>query len=264
MLRGRAKECERLDSLLVRARTGRSGTLVVRGEAGIGKTALLDYASESSTSFRVVRATGVQSEMEMPFATLHQLCGRMLGRIEGLPQPQVDALGVAFGISTGDSPDRFLVGLGVLSLLSEVAEEQPLLCMIDDAQWLDRASAQILSFVARRLEADSAILLFGVRDPLPAPELLGLPEMVVEGLSETDAQEFLATAVPGRLDERVRDRIIAEARGNPLALLELPRSLTDLAGGFGLSGSAPPSGRVEESFLRRASALPATTAPSTR
>ena len=260
MLRGRGKECEQLDNLLVRAREGHSGTLVVRGEAGIGKTALLDHASETSAGFRVARAIGVQSEMEMPFATLHQLCGRMLERIEGLPQPQADALRVAFGFSKGESPDRFLVGLGALSLLSESAEEQPLLCIVDDAQWLDRASAQSLSFVARRLEADSVIMLFGLRDPLPAPELLGLPEMVVGGLSETDAREVLASAVPGRLDERVRDRIIAEARGNPLALLELPRSLTgDLSGGFGLSSSAPPSGRVKESFSRRASALPIAT-----
>ena len=260
MLRGRSKECEQLDDLLDRARGGHSGTLVVRGEAGIGKTALLDHATETSAGFRMVRAIGVQSEMEMPFATLHQLCGRMLERVEGLPQPQADALRVAFGVSKGESPDRFLVGLGALSLLSEVAEEQPLLCIVDDAQWLDRASAQVLSFVARRLEADSVILLFGVRDPLPAPELLGLPEMVVGGLSETDAREVMTAAVPGRLDERVRDRVIAEARGNPLALLELPRNWTaDMAGGFGLSSSTPPSGQVEESFLRRASALPEAT-----
>jgi DNA-binding CsgD family transcriptional regulator len=260
LLRGRANECEQLDSLLVRARAGRSGTLIVRGEAGIGKTALLDYASESSAGFRVAHAIGVQSEMEMPFGVLHQLCGRMIDRIGNLPRPQAAALGVTFGLAEGEPPDPFLVGLGTLSLMSEVAEEQPLLCVVDDSQWLDRASAQILAFVARRLEADSVALLIGLRDPHSVPELQGLPEMVVEGLADTDALEVLASAVPGRLDEIVRDRIIAEARGNPLALLELPRSLTaDLAGGFALPSSAPPSGLIEDSFLRRASLLPSST-----
>ena len=233
--------------------------LVVRGEPGIGKTALLGYAAATAQDFQVVHAEGVESDMELPFAALHQLCGRMLSRLDRLPGPQRDALGVAFGLRRGSAPDRFLVGLGVLSLLSNVAVEQRLLCLIDDAQWLDQASAQALAFVARRLDAESVALLFGTRDPAAAGDLAGLPGLVVEGLPYADARALLASVIPGRLDERVRDRIIAESGGNPLALLELPHGMTaaELAGGFGLPGAGPLSGRIEDIFRRRLTPLPA-------
>ncbi len=197
--------------------------------------------------------------MELPFAALHQLCGRMLSRLDRLPGPQRAALGVAFGLRPGSAPDRFLVGLAVLGLLSEVAADQPLLCLVDDAQWLDQASAQALAFVARRLDAESVALLFGTRDPAAAGGLAGLPGLVVEGLPDADARALLASVMPGRLDERVRDRIIAESGGNPLALLELLHGMTaaELAGGFGLPGAGPLSGRIEDIFRRRLAPLPA-------
>jgi len=261
MLWGRRPQCEALDLLLAEVRTGRSRVLVVCGEPGIGKTALLGYAAETASDFRVARADGVESEMELPFAALNQLCGRMLGRLDRLPGPQRDALGVAFGLRPGSAPDRFLVGLAVLGLLSEAAADQPLMCLIDDAQWLDRASAQALAFVARRLDAESVALLFGTRDPAAGGDLAGLPGLLVEGLPDTDARAMLAAVIPGRLDDRVRDRIIAEAGGNPLALLELPHGMTaaGLAGGFGLPGAGPLSGRIEDIFRRRLAPLPATT-----
>ena len=256
MLRGRRSECEVLDGLLEVVRGGRSGALVVRGEAGVGKTALLEYAIESASDLRVVRAVGVESEMELAFAALHQLCAPMLDRIDRLPGPQHDALGIAFGLRAGAVPDRFFVGLAVLSLLSEVAEERPLVCVVDDAQWLDRASAQTLGFVARRLLAESVLVLFAGREP--GEELRGLPELEVRGLRDGDARELLGSVIRGPLDERVRERIVAEARGNPLALLELPRGLSSaqLAGGFGLPGARSLSGRIEESFQRRLGDLP--------
>ncbi len=234
MLLGRLPERAALSQLLDAARAGRSGVLVVRGEPGVGKSALLEYAVESAGGLRVVRVAGVESEMELAFASLQQLCAPMLGRLPGLPGPQRDALSVAFGLSAGAVPDRFLVGLAVLSLLSEVAEQQPLLCVIDDAQWLDRASAQVLGFVARRLLGEPVALVVAAREP--GQELRGLPELVVGGLRDSDARELLGSVISGPLDERVRDRIIAETRGNPLALLELPRGVApgDLAGGFGL------------------------------
>jgi hypothetical protein len=261
MLWGRRPQCRVLDGLLADVRTGRSRVLVVRGESGIGKTALLGYAAETAQDFQVARADGVESEMELPFAALNQLCGRMLGRLDRLPSPQRDALGVAFGLHPGSAPDRFLVGLAVLGLLSEAAADQPLLCLIDDAQWLDRASAQALAFAGRRLDAESVALLFGARDPAAVGDLAGLPGLVVEGLPDADARALLASVLPGRLDERVRDRIIAEAGGNPLALLELPHGVTtaELAGGFGLPGTGPLSGRIEDIFRRRLAPLPATT-----
>ncbi len=223
MLWGRKQQCGVLDGLVAEVRAGRSRALVARGEPGIGKTALLGYAADTAPDFRVARAEGVESEMELPFAALHQLCGRMLDRLDRLPAPQRDALGVAFGLRPGSAPDRFFVGLAVLGLLSDVATSQPLLCMVDDAQWLDQASAQVLAFVARRLDAESVALLFGTRDPGPGGDLAGLPELALEGLSDADARALLASVLPGRLDERVRDRVIAESGGNPLALLELPR-----------------------------------------
>ena len=255
-LRGREAECAVLDRLLDAVRTGESRVLVVRGEPGVGKTALMDYAIGSAPDLRLVRAVGVESEMELAFAALHQLCAPMLDRLEHLPAPQHEALRVAFGLSGGEAPDRFVVGLAVLSLLSEVAEERPLLCVVDDAQWLDEASALALAFVARRLLAEPVAVVFVTREP--SEELSGLPELVVEGLGDGDARTLLASGLRGPVDERVRDRIIAEARGNPLALLELPRALTpaELAGGFGLPDAGPLAGRIEQSFLRRFGSLP--------
>ena len=262
MLLGRLPERAALSQLLDAARAGRSGVLVIRGEPGVGKTALLESAVESAADLRVARVAGVESEMELAFAALQQLCAPMLDKLEGLPDPQRDALGVAFGLNAGSAPDRFLVGLAALSLLSEVAEQQPLLCVIDDAQWLDRASAQTLAFVARRLLAEPVALVFATREQ--GEEFRGLPELPVRGLRDGDAQELLSSVVRGPLDERVRDRIIAETRGNPLALLELPQGVTpaDLVGGFGLP-SAPGlpglPGRIEDSFRRRLEVLPTAT-----
>jgi DNA-binding CsgD family transcriptional regulator/tetratricopeptide (TPR) repeat protein len=257
VLVGRRDECDVLDGLLVAARGGRSGVLVLRGEPGVGKTALVDYAVGSASGFRVARALGVESEMELAFAALHQLCAPMLGRMQHLPGPQRDALSAAFGLSAGTAPERFLVGLAGLSLLSETAHEQPLLCVVDDAQWLDGASAEALAFVARRVLADPIALLFATREQ--GVELDGLPELVVGGLEEEDARLLLGSAVDGPLDDRVRDRIVAETRGNPLALMELPRGLTptQLAVGFRVPDPQPLSGRIEESFRRRVEDLPA-------
>jgi DNA-binding CsgD family transcriptional regulator len=258
---GRREQCGVLDRLLADVRTGRSRALVVRGEPGIGKTVLLGYAADTAQDFRMAHAEGVESEMELPFAALQQLCGRMLDRLGQLPVPQRDALGVAFGLRAGSTPDRFLVALAVLGLLSDVATSQPLLCLIDDAQWLDQSSAQVLAFVARRLDAESVAIIFGTRDRAAAGDLAGLPALVVEGLSDADALALLASVLPGRLDERVRDRIIAESGGNPLALLELPHGVTvaELAGGFGVAGKLPLAGRIEQSFLRRIAPLPEVT-----
>src|SRR6267378_4876530 len=247
LLVGRRSECEVLDRLLAAVRGGRSGVLVLRGEPGVGKTALLEYAIESARRFRVARAVGVESEMELPFAALQQLCAPMLDRLEGLPSPQRDALGVACGLSAGEAPSRFLVGLAALSLLSEVAEEQPLLCVVDDAQWLDRASALVLGFVARRLLAEPVALVFATREP--GEEFRGLPELPVGGLGEGDARELLGSVIGGPLDERVRDRIVAETRGNPLALLELPRGVpgvSSVSGVPGVPGLPGVPGRMEE------------------
>jgi DNA-binding CsgD family transcriptional regulator len=251
MLLDRLPERAALSGLLDAARAGRSGVLVVRGEPGIGKTALLEYAIESAAGLRVAWVAGVESEMELAFAALQQLCAPMLDKLAGLPDPQREALGVAFGLSAGAAPDRFLVGLAALSLLSEVAEQQPLLCVVDDAQWLDRASAQVLAFVARRLLADPVALVLATREE--GGELRGLPELPVGGLREGDARELLGSVIGGPLDERVRDRIVAETRGNPLALLELPRGVPGMPGVAGLSG------RIEDSFRRRLEVLPAAT-----
>ena len=205
----------------------------------------------------MLRAVGVESEAELAFAALHQLCAPLLDRLERLPGPQRNALRTTFGLSAGAAPDRFLVGLAVLGLLSDAAEERPLLCVVDDAQWLDRASAQVLAFVARRLLAESVVMLFAAREQ--SDVFAGLPELVVEGLRGADARSLLVSVVPGRLDEGVADQLLAETRGNPLALLELPRGLTaaQLAGGFALPGALSLSGRIEESFLKRLEALPA-------
>jgi DNA-binding CsgD family transcriptional regulator len=262
-LLGRRSECAALDELVASVRSGPSRALVLRGEAGVGKSALLDYLVQHTSGCGIARATGVEAEMELAYAGLQQLCAPFLDRLEHLPGPQRDALGTAFGLRAGDAPDRFSVGLAVLSLLSDVAEERPLVCIVDDVQWLDAASAQALAFVARRLGAESVGLLFAEREPSGERHFEGLPELAVGGLDDGDALELLATIVPGPLDERVRDRIVAEARGNPLALLELPRpgrTLAELAGGFGLSDGVALSGRIEQSFIERLAPLP----PATR
>ena len=207
----------------------------------------------------MARAIGVQTEMQLAFAGLHQLCVPMMDHAEHLPVPQRAALRTAFGISAGPPPDRFLVGLALLSLLSEVATERPLICIVDDQQWLDRASAQALGFAARRLAADPVGMVFAARDP--DDELTGLPELEVSGLHDADARALLESALPGPLDARVLDQIVAETQGNPLALLELPKGLTptELAGGFALPRTVPLPGRIEESFRRQLEALPAPT-----
>ena len=245
-----------LDHLVSAVRAGGSRVLVVRGEPGVGKSALLDYLAGGASGCRVVRAAGVESEMELVFAGLHQLLAPVLDHAEGLPVPQREALRTAFGLSAGPAPDRFLVGLAVLGLVSEVAAEQPLICVVDDEQWLDRASVQALGFAARRLAADPVGLVFAAR--VAGAELAGLPELAVEGLGEEDARALLDSALTGPVDARVRDLIVAETRGNPLALLELPRGVApaELAGGFGLPGSRPLPGRIEDSFRRQLEGLP--------
>src|ERR1700729_2713431 len=257
-LRGRSRELVRLGQLLTGVRSGRSGVLVVRGEAGIGKTALIEQLVEQAVGCTVARATGVQADMELPFAGLQQLFGSMLGSLERLPGPQRDAVEVAFGLRSGPAPDRFEVGLAMLGLLAEVAEREPLVCVVDDAQWLDQASARTLAFVARRLMAESVAMVFAVRDPADEQTFAGLPELIVAGLNDEDARGLLGSAIAGRVDERVVDRIVAETRGNPLALLELPRGLSaaELAGGFGVSSTQPLSTRLEQSFLGRVRSMP--------
>jgi DNA-binding CsgD family transcriptional regulator len=255
-LLGRQREREVLGRLLNDARGGDGGVLVVHGEPGVGKTALLEWTAEEGRQLRVLRTVGVEGEMELPFAALQQLCSPILDRSERLPDPQRDALSVAFGLSAGQAPNPFLVGLAALGLLSEASEERPLLCVVDDAQWLDRASARALAFVARRLLAEKIAFVFATRELGDA--LAGLPELRVEPLGRRDARTLLESVLPARLDERVLDRIVLETRGNPLALLELPRGLTptQLAGGFGLPVAVPLSASIEESFTRRLARLP--------
>ena len=261
-LLGRRSERAALDELVASVRAGPSRALVLRGEAGVGKSALLEYLVGRASGCTLARAVGVEAEQELAFAGLQQLCAPFVDRLERLPGPQRDALGAAFGLRDGHAPDRFLVGLAVLSLLSDVAEERPFIAIVDDAQWLDGASAQALTFVARRLGAESVGLVFGVREAAGERRLDGLPELVIKGLDDHDAQALLDSVITGPLDERVRSRIVAETRGNPLALLELPRGRTpaELAGGFGLNGGPGLSGRIEESFRERLAGLP----PATR
>ena len=254
---GRAREREALDRLLdgvVEERRG--GVLVVHGEPGVGKTALLEYTVAAARRFRIARTSGVEAEMELPFAAVQQLCSPFFELRERLPDPQQHGLDVAFGLSTGPAPNPFLVGLGILGLLAEAAEEQPLVCLVDDAQWLDSASARTLAFVARRLLAEKIALVFATRDLGEA--LAGLPDLQVGPLSRRDARALLESVLPARLDERVEERIVAETRGNPLALLELPRGLspTQLAGGFGLPTTAPLSAGIEDRYTRRLAKLP--------
>ena len=254
---GRSSERESLDRLLDAARDHHGSVLVIRGEAGVGKSTLLTYCSEHASDFQVRRAVGVESEMELTFAALHQLCAPLLDRLDALPPPQRAALQVALGLSKGDPPDRFLVALAALSLLSEAAEQQPLLCLVDDAQWLDSASRQVLGFIARRLLAEPMAMVFAVRTPVPQAELGGLPELLLNGLADDEARTLLETVMPGRLDRGVRDRLLAEARGNPLALLEFPRrtSPTQLPGRLGLAQPREVPGRIEETFVQRLDGL---------
>ena len=254
-LLGRADECALLDGLVVDVCRGESRSLVLRGEAGIGKTALLKYLVESASDLTVDRAVGVESEMELAFASLHQLCGPMIDRLPRLPAPQRQALEIVFGLSSGAPPDRFLVGLAVLSLFAEAADDRPLLCVVDDAQWLDHASALTLAFVARRLLAEPIGIVFAAREP--GQELQHLSELELCGLHNRDARALLASTAGFSLDERVRDRMVAETRGNPLALLELPHGLTttQLAGGFGILAADALRDRIEDSFVRRLNSL---------
>jgi DNA-binding CsgD family transcriptional regulator len=261
-LLGRRDECQALDQLLARLRSGRSPVLVLRGEAGVGKTALLEYLVDEASGCRVVRAAGAEAEMELAYAGVQQLCAPLLEYLDALPGPQREALSTAFGLSAGDPPDRFFVGLAVLSLCAEAARDRPLLCVVDDAHWLDRASAQALAFVARRLDAESVGVVLAIREVGDETELPGLPDMTVRGLTDTDARALLESAIHVQLDERVRSRIVAETRGNPLALLELPRAMTpaELAGGYGVPEAVPLGSRIEQGFRRRLETLP----PETR
>ncbi len=255
-LLGRQRECEVLDRVLAAAREGHSGALAVYGEPGVGKTALLEYAVEAASDFHIARTVGAEGEMELAFAALQQLCSPSLDLMERLPDPQRDALEVALGLSTGPAPNLFFVGLAVLNLLSEAAQDRPLLCVVDDAQWLDPASAFVLAFVARRLLAERIAMVFAAREPIAS--LGGSAELHVEPLGHREARALLESALPGRLDDRVLERIVEETRGNPLALLELPRGLTpgQLAGGFGLAAALPLSAGIEQSFTRRLAQLP--------
>jgi DNA-binding CsgD family transcriptional regulator len=255
----RQRECELLDGLLHKVRAGRGGVMVVRGEAGIGKSALLDYTARAAADLRLVRVAGVESEMELAFAALHQFCTPILDCLPLLPEPQRDALAIALGLRSGPAPDQFLVGLAVLSLLSQAAEDRPLVCLIDDGHWLDRASERALAFAARRLLAEPVLLVIAAREP--GADLGGLPDLIVEGLPDGHARELLASVVRWPLDEAVRERVLAEARGNPLALRELPRdgSFAELTGGFGLPGTLPLVDRIEDRFRRQIAGLPAGT-----
>ncbi|MGE2731813.1 AAA family ATPase [Mycolicibacterium vaccae] len=256
-LHGRAAETAALREVVSTVRAGRSQVLVLRGEPGAGKTALLDLLLDEADGLRCVQVAGVESDMELPYAGLHQLCASLLGHLDDLPAPQRDALSVAFGHGSGPPPERFLVGLAVLSLLAAAVQEQPLLCVVDDAQWLDRVSVQTLAFIARRLVAEPVALVFAARSD-GAEVLAGLPELPVRGLSDADARALLDQAMIGGIDPRVRDRLVAETRGNPLALLEVPRSYTpaELAGGFWAVGTQSAPGRIEESYALRLRELP--------
>ncbi|WP_055586342.1 ATP-binding protein [Peterkaempfera griseoplana] len=255
-LLGRGQELAALERLLATARAGSSAVLVLRGEAGMGKTALLDWTAGRAAGFRRVGIAGVESEMELPYAGLHQLLAPMLGRLCELPEPQRRALSVAFGLLEGEAPNRFLVGLAALGLLAGASEAQPLVCLVDDAQWLDTGSRQALAFVARRLTAEPVAVIFALREPEDDPELAGLPELHIAGLREADARALLASTVRAPLDPLVRDRIVAEAHGNPMALRQLPLVPAELAGGFRLPGGSPLASRLENAFHQQYRSLP--------
>jgi DNA-binding CsgD family transcriptional regulator len=260
-LLGRQREQQVLADLLAGAREGRSGVMVIRGVAGIGKTSLLQYVLARASGFRAIKVTGSESEMELAYAGLHQLCGSLLGRVDRLPPPQQRALQIALGLADGDTPDRLIVGLAVLTLLCEASRERPTVVVVDDAQWVDAASMQALAFVARRLLADPVALLFAACKPRPDGLLMGLPEITLRGLSDHDARTLLAATVPGHLNEQMRSNIVAEAGGNPLALTELHRVLSpaELAGGFGLADATQLASKLEHGFTQRLSELPAET-----
>ena len=260
-LLGRKSECEALAQLLSDAISGTSRVMVLRGDAGVGKTALLEYLSDQAAEWRVARAVGVESEMELAYSGLHQLCGPMLDHLDRLPPPQREALATVFGLSAGPTPDRFLVGLASLTLFAEVADEQPLLCIVDDAQWLDSASGQIIGFVGRRLLAERIVLACAARTGIGDDIFRGLPDLSIEGLGESDARALLLTNITGPLDAAVCDQIVSESHGNALALLEFPRtwSVTSLAGGFGLPETQPVVSKIEQSYARRLGVLPSET-----
>ena len=262
MLVDRGPETEALDRVLGAVREGLSGVLVVRGEGGIGKTALLEYAVASAAGLQVARAIGIESEMELGFAALHQLLVPFLGRLEQVPGPQREALSSAFGLAESVPADIFLVGLAVLTLLADAARERPLLCVVDDGQWLDQASADVLAFVARRLFADRIGMVFAVREPAERRVAFeGLPELRLGGLSDDDARELLASVAAGRLNPRISDRIIVETRGNPLALVELGSEIAKEEGlaAWPLEEPLPLGRRLEGHFLRHITTLPADT-----
>ncbi len=259
---GRRDEQRKLAELLQRVRGGGSGVLVLRGAAGIGKTALLREVRDHASDLRVIALSGAESEMELAYAGVQQLSAPLLGHIDRLPDPQKNALRVALGLRDGAAPNRLLVALAVLSLLADAGAEHPTVCLIDDAQWVDRASLQALVFAGRRLAADPVMMLFAARGSQADPELAALPELHLGGLADADAQTLLAATMPARLDETVRDNLLAEAGGNPLALLELSRALPParLAGGYGLTAAPPLATRIEQTYGQRLRELP----PQTR
>ena len=253
---GRRSECGMIDRFVDAVCAGQSRALVLCGEPGVGKTALLAHLVRRAANCRVVQIAGVESEMELAFAGLHQLCAPLLTGLEDLPERQGDALRIVFGICSGPAPDRFLVGLATLGLLAQAAERRPLVCVVDDEQWLDRASAQVLGFVARRLGAESVGFVFAAR--VPTSDLAGLSQLPVEALGTADARKLLDAELSAPLDDWVRDQLVAETGGNPLALLEWPRALTtqQWSGGFGLPIAVQLPGGVAQGFRRRLQALP--------
>ncbi|HEX7309222.1 MAG TPA: AAA family ATPase [Lentzea sp.] len=246
---GRHGERRRVDELVAAARGGRGGALVLGGEAGIGKSTLLAHAVESASGFQVLRADGSEFEQELPYSALHQLCVPVLGHLDALPGQRREALRIAFGLA-GGTPQPFQVGLAVLELVAAVGGDQPVLCVVDDAQWLDEASSRALAFLARRVGADPVAVLFALRSPHVAGEMTELPWLDVAPLSDHDARALLAARNPFPLDDRVRDRLVAEANGNPLALLELPP-----AGGFAVPAASSVPSRIEEGFRARLTGL---------
>jgi DNA-binding CsgD family transcriptional regulator len=257
-LLGRRAECEFLDAALTSGAQGSSQVVVLRGDAGAGKSALLDYTVGRADGWRVAKAAGVESEMELAYSGLHQLCAPMLAHLDSLPDPQRGALATVFGVEAGPAPDRFLVGLATLTLLAEVADEQPLLCVIDDAHWLDAASAQIVLFVCRRLLAERVVILSAARTGIGDDVFAGLPHLTVPPLNDSDARELLLSVVHGPLDVAVLDQLVTESHGNPLALQELSRTgaKPGLAGGFGVLDGRPVVGKVEQSYALRLAGLP--------